>query len=136
MGISGVIRIDHVGIAVTSIDAAIANIKCIFRCDVVSREVNNEQEVEEAMIKVGESFLQLLSPTSEASPLTRFLQNSGEGVQQVAFLVSDINLACEQARRSGIRVLYDDWKVGTGGSRINFLHPKDCNGVLIELVQK
>ncbi|MFZ9986891.1 MAG: methylmalonyl-CoA epimerase [Candidatus Nanopelagicales bacterium] len=128
-------RIDHVGIAVPDLDAAIAFYADAFGVQMVHEEVNEEQGVREAMLAVGDSHIQLLAPLRPDSPIGRFLDRQGPGIQQVAYTVDDIDAASDRLRAAGVRMLYDEPKSGTAGSRVNFAHPKDCGGVLIELVQ-
>lgn len=130
-------RIDHVGLAVRDLDAAVAFYERTFGVRKVHEEVNEEQGVREVMLAVGDSgsCIQLLAPLRADSPIARFLERSGEGVQQVAYGVDDIDAASERLRASGVRLLYDAPKRGTAGSRINFVHPKDAGGVLVELVE-
>jgi methylmalonyl-CoA/ethylmalonyl-CoA epimerase len=130
-------RIDHVGLAVQDLDAAIAFYSRVFGLESVHEEVNEEQGVREAMVDIAGSgsFLQLLAPLRDDSPIGRFLARSGEGMQQLAFRVSDIEAASDRLRAAGVRLLYDAPKRGTAGSRVNFIHPKDCGGVLVELVE-
>ena len=133
--ISGILGIDHVGIAVHSLADGIDFYQRAFACSVISREINLEQGIEEAILKIGDAQIQLFAPISEHSPVSRFLQKRGEGIQQVALRVMDIEKSCDEARALGITVLYDEAKLGSSGSLINFLHPSHCRGVLIELVQ-
>ena len=133
-------RIDHVGLAVRDLDAAIAHHERVFGLRVVHEEVNEDQGVREAMLAVGDAdgsggCIQLLAPLRPDSPIARFLERSGEGVQQVAYTVDDVEAAAATLRERGVRVLYDEARRGTAGSRINFVHPKDCGGVLVELVE-
>jgi methylmalonyl-CoA/ethylmalonyl-CoA epimerase len=128
-------RIDHVGIAVPDLDEAIAFYRKAFGLEVVHEEVNEEQGVREAMLAIGDSYLQLLAPLTPESTIAKFLDRSGPGIQQVAFGVDDVEAAATDLREAGVRVLYEHAKVGTGGSLVNFCHPKDCGGVLVELVQ-
>ncbi|WP_131103752.1 methylmalonyl-CoA epimerase [Ornithinimicrobium sufpigmenti] len=136
--------VDHVGIAVPDLDAAIA-----FHCEVlghrlVHEETNTEQGVREAMIAVGHpeshggngtTMLQLLAPTGPESTIAKFLDRNGPGLQQLAYRVSDVEAASALLRERGLRLLYDEPRRGTAGSRINFIHPKDAGGVLVELVE-
>jgi methylmalonyl-CoA/ethylmalonyl-CoA epimerase len=130
-------RIDHVGLAVRDLDAAIAFYEQTFDVRLVHQEVNEEQGVREAMLAVGDSgsCIQLLAPLTPDSPIAKFLDRSGEGIQQVAYGVDDIDAVSEQLRSRGLRLLYDQPRRGTAGSRVNFVHPKDAGGVLIELVE-
>jgi methylmalonyl-CoA/ethylmalonyl-CoA epimerase len=133
--ISGILGIDHVGIALHSLADGIDFYQRVFGCSVISREVNHEQGIEEAILKMGDARFQLFAPISEQSPISRFLEKRGEGIQQVALSVINIEESCDEARALGITVLYDKARLGSSGSLINFLHPSDCSGVLIELVQ-
>ena len=132
-----VTAIDHVGLAVQDLDRAIAFYQDAFGMRLVHEEVNEEQGVREAMMAVGDSgsCIQLLAPLSDDSPIGKFLARNGEGIQQVAYRVSDIEVAADELRSAGVRMLYEAPKRGTAGSRVNFAHPKDCGGVLIELVE-
>jgi len=131
------IRIDHVGLAVRDLEEAIAFYARTFDMHVVHEEVNEEQGVREAMLSVGssDSCIQLLAPLRPDSPIGRFLDRSGEGVQQVAYTVEDVDAVTATLRDRGVRLLYDEAKPGTAGSRVNFVHPQDAMGVLVELVE-
>jgi len=130
-------RIDHVGIAVADLDAAVEFYAKAFGLTKVHEEINEEQGVREAMLAVGDSgsCIQLLAPLNPESTIARFLDKSGPGIQQIAYGVDDVEAAAASLRASGVRVLYDRAKTGTAGSLVNFCHPKDCGGVLVELVQ-
>lgn len=135
-----ILAIDHVGIAVPSLDAAIDFHCSVFGLVVSHREFNEEQGVAEAMLaapdaSAGDAQLQLLAPLSPDSSIATFIGRNGPGLQQLAYRVSDVDSAAEALRGAGVRVLYDEARRGTAGSRINFAHPKDTGGVLIELVQ-
>lgn len=130
-----VTAIDHVGFAVRDLDAAVAFYARTFGLPKVHEEVNEEQGVREAMLGIGDSCLQLLAPLRPDSAIGRFLERNGEGIQQVAFRVTDVDVAAQRLRDAGLRLLYDEPKRGTSGSRVNFVHPKDCGGVLVELVE-
>jgi methylmalonyl-CoA/ethylmalonyl-CoA epimerase len=135
----GLLRIDHVGVAVPDLDAAIDFYGRVFGMTCVHVETNEEQGVREAMLSVGPDpaggCVQLLAPLSEASTIAKFLDRNGPGVQQVAYTVADVDAACEALRSRGVRLLYEQPRRGTAGSRINFVHPKDAGGVLVELVE-
>ncbi len=133
----GLLAIDHVGIAVRDLDAAVEVYERVFGMRCVHEEVNEEQGVREAMLDVGGSgsFLQLLAPLSADSPLGRFLERSGPGVQQLAYRVASIDDACAHLRAQGLQLLYDEPRRGTAGSRVNFVHPRSAGGVLVELVE-
>ena len=130
-------KVDHVGIAVPDLDAAIAFYRDTFGVISVHEEVNEEQGVREAMLVVGDGTtrLQLLAPLNADSAIARFIDLSGPGLQQLAFTVDDIDSASQQLREQGVRLLYESARRGTEGSRINFVHPRDAGGVLIELVE-
>ena len=129
--------IDHVGIAVPDLDEALAFYADTFGFPLVHEEVNEDQGVREAMVAVGDSgtCLQLLAPLTPESTIGRFLDRSGPGLQQLAYRVTSIDEAMAVLRERGLRLLYDEPRRGTAGSRINFVHPKDAGGVLIELVE-
>ncbi|MEU4334691.1 methylmalonyl-CoA epimerase [Micromonospora lupini] len=135
----GLRKIDHVGIAVSDLDAAIDFYQRTFGMRCVHVETNAEQGVREAMLTVGPTVeggcVQLLAPLTPESTIAKFLDRNGPGVQQVAYTVADIDVACAALRERGMRLLYDAPRRGTADSRINFVHPKDAGGVLIELVQ-
>lgn len=130
-------QIDHVGIAVPDLDEAIAFYTEKYGMELVHEETNEEQGVREAMMGVGDSgsCIQLLAPLSPESTIAKFLDRSGPGIQQMAYRVTDIDAVCETLRERGLRLLYDTPKRGTSNSRINFIHPKDAGGVLVELVE-
>jgi methylmalonyl-CoA/ethylmalonyl-CoA epimerase len=135
----GLLRIDHVGIAIPDLDAGIEFYERTFGMRCVHTETNEEQGVREAMLAVGPDpeggCVQLLAPLSPDSTIGKFLDKKGPGIQQVAYTVADIDVACAALRDKGVRLLYDAPKRGTADSRINFVHPKDAGGVLVELVQ-
>lgn len=149
-----VLAVDHVGIAVPDLDAAIDFHCSTFGLEVTHREINEEQGVAEAMLSpvaatdrsstggfsagrspAGGAAIQLLAPLTPQSTIAAFIGRSGPGLQQLAYRVADVEAAAASLRSRGVRVLYAEAKVGTGGSLINFAHPKDTGGVLIELVQ-
>ena len=131
------IAIDHVGIAVPDLDEAIAFYAEKFGMKVAHEETNEEQGVREAMVAVGDtgSHIQLLAPLHPDTTIGTFLAKSGPGLQQLAYRVTDIDAVCAILRERGLRLLYDVPKRGTSDSRVNFIHPKDAGGVLVELVE-
>ena len=129
--------IDHVGIAVRDLDEAIAFYADAFGMTVRLQETIEEQGVREAMVGVGdtEQCIQLLAPLDETSTIAKFLDRSGPGLQQLAYRVTDVEQVSAVLRERGLRLLYDEPRRGTSDSRVNFVHPKDAGGVLVELVQ-
>ncbi|WP_031465425.1 methylmalonyl-CoA epimerase [Sciscionella sediminilitoris] len=133
-----VVAIDHVGVAVADLDEAIEFYRTHFGLDAYHVEENDEQGVREAMLRVpGDegTAVQLLAPTSEDSTIAKFLKRNGPGLQQLAYRVSDVDAATAALKEAGLRVLYPEAKRGTADSRVNFIHPKDAGGVLVELVE-
>jgi methylmalonyl-CoA/ethylmalonyl-CoA epimerase len=133
-----VTAVDHVGIAVPDLDAAIAWYADTFGLVATHVETNEEQGVREAMLSApGDTgaAVQLLAPLRPDSPIGRFIDRNGPGIQQMAYRVADIDAACAALREKGLRLLYDTPRRGTADSRINFVHPRDAGGVLVELVQ-
>lgn len=130
-------RIDHVGIAVADLDAAIDFYQRAFGMTCVHVETNEEQGVREAMMAVGDSgsCIQLLAPLSPDTTIGKYLARSGPGIQQMAYTVDDIEAVSAHLRAEGLRLLYDQPRRGTAGSKVNFIHPKDAGGVLVELVE-
>jgi methylmalonyl-CoA/ethylmalonyl-CoA epimerase len=134
--------VDHVGYAVPDLDAAIKFHTEVMGWRVLHREVNEEQGVEEVMLGTGDQAhdsaqVQLLAPLSPDSTIGKWItaNNGRGGIQQVCYRVADIDQASATLRQRGARLLYETPKIGTGGSRIQFLHPKSTGGVLIEVVE-
>jgi methylmalonyl-CoA/ethylmalonyl-CoA epimerase len=132
--------LDHVGIAVADLDAAIAWYHDHLGMIVLHEEVNDDQGIREAMLSVrgaprGSAEIQLMAPISDSSAIAKFLDKRGPGLQQLAYRVSNLDQLSERLEEQGIRLLYDVPRRGTADSRINFIHPKDAGGVLIELVE-
>jgi methylmalonyl-CoA/ethylmalonyl-CoA epimerase len=130
-------RIDHIGIACFDLDKTVEFYRATYGFEVFHTEVNEEQGVREAMLAVADSdsCIQLLAPLRDDSPIGKFLERRGEGIQQVAFTVTDIDAESARLRAEGARLLYEEPRRGTAGSRINFIHPGDAGGVLVELVE-
>jgi methylmalonyl-CoA/ethylmalonyl-CoA epimerase len=127
-------KIDHVGVAVVSIDDALAAYQALGLAETHREEVAS-QRVRTAFLPVGESSIELLEPTSEDSPVAKFLAKRGGGVHHICFAVDDIEAALEDLRARGFRLLHSQAVTGAGGKRVAFLHPDSGNGVLIELSQ-
>ncbi|MDT5212116.1 MAG: methylmalonyl-CoA/ethylmalonyl-CoA epimerase [Mycobacterium sp.] len=135
-----VTAIDHVGIAVPDLDVAIKWYHDHLGMIVLHEEVNEDQGIREAMLSVrgaakGSAQVQLMAPLDETSTIAKFLDKRGPGLQQFAYRVSDLEALSDRLRADGIRLLYDVPRRGTANSQINFIHPKDAGGVLVELVQ-
>lgn len=135
-----VTAIDHVGVAVPDLDAAIKWYHDHLGMIVLHEEVNESQGVREAMLSVrgapvGSAQLQLMAPIDDTCTIAKFIDQRGPGLQQLAYRVSDIEALTDRLRGRGVRLLYDTPRRGTANSRINFVHPKDAGGVLIELVE-
>jgi methylmalonyl-CoA/ethylmalonyl-CoA epimerase len=135
-----VTAVDHIGVAVADLDAAIAWYHDRLGMIVLHEEVNEDQGIREAMLAVrgapvGSAQLQLMAPINDSSPIAKFLDRRGPGLQQLAYRVSDIDQLTARLAAQGVKLLYDAPRRGTANSRINFIHPKDSGGVLIELVE-
>jgi methylmalonyl-CoA/ethylmalonyl-CoA epimerase len=135
-----VTAIDHIGIAVPDLEAAKRWYHDHLGMIVLHEEVNDEQGIVEAMLSVrgapvGSAQIQLMAPIDDSSTIAKFIGKRGPGLQQLAYRVSDIDALTERLREQGVRLLYDAPKRGTANSRMNFIHPKDAGGVLIELVE-
>ncbi len=128
-------EIDHVAIAVTDLEAAIAWYETTFAASVVHREVVESDGVAEALIRVADSYVQLLTPTREDSPVAKFLAKRGEGLHHVGYRVSDCAAALEAVRAAGGRLIDAAPRPGSRGTTVAFVHPSASFGTLIELVQ-
>ena len=131
---------DHVGLAVPNLDEAIEFHTNVLGWRLLHRESNEEQGVEEAMIGTGDQLsqnaqIQLLAPLNENSTIAKFLDRNGPGMQQLAYRVTDLDKVSATLRDRGVRLLFPEARRGTNDSRINFCHPKDTGGVLLELVE-
>ncbi len=129
------LNVDHTAIAVRDLDAAIAGFEERYRVTPLYRETVESQGVEEAMIPVGGSFVQLLRPLAPDTPVGRFLERNGEGLHHVAFAVVDIEAALEHLASGQAALIDRHPRLGGRGARIAFVHPRDLAGTLIELVQ-
>ncbi len=129
------VNIDHVGIAVRDLDRALARHEELFRVRPLYREVVEEQGVEEAMLPVGGSNIQLLMPLGKDTPVGRFLERRGEGIHHVAYAVASIEDALEHLAAEGAQLIDEHPRLGGGGHRVAFVHPRTVAGTLIELVE-
>ena len=128
-------NLDHIAIAVRDLDAALGEYERLYGIRPLHREVVESQGVEEAMIAVGGSFVQLLQPLSADSPVGRFLDKNGEGLHHMAFAVADIEIALADLVAGGARLIDSSPRIGGRGAKIAFVHPKQTAGTLIELVE-
>ena len=126
--------IDHLGIAVKSLAAA-KNIYETLGLSVSPEETVEAEQVRLVMVPVGESRLELLEPTSDNSPIAKFIAKRGEGLHHVSLRVPDLAAAVERLKKDGVRLVSNDIKVGAGGHRYIFIHPSSAGGVLLELVE-
>jgi methylmalonyl-CoA/ethylmalonyl-CoA epimerase len=129
------LNLDHVAIAVGDLDAAIEGYRTRYRVEPIYREKVESQGVEEAMIPVGGSFVQLLEPLAPETPVGRFLSKNGEGLHHIAYAVVSIEDALAHLADSGARLIDTEPRAGGRGARIAFVHPADLGGTLIELVE-
>lgn len=129
------INLDHVGIAVEDLNESLARFKDLYGVEPMHRETVASQGVEEAMLSVGGSYVQLLQPIDEAGPVARFLERRGEGMHHLAFAVADIEVSLGHLESQGARLVDDEPRIGGQGKRIAFVHPQAFGGTLIELVE-
>ncbi|NLN82810.1 MAG: methylmalonyl-CoA epimerase [Firmicutes bacterium] len=129
-------KIDHLGIAVKDLKQALGFYQDVLGLEYLGTEVVEEQKVTVAMLAVGESKVELLEPTSEDSPIAKTIEKRGEGVAHVAFEVDDIEAALKKLKDSGVRLIDEVPRIGAGGVKIAFVHPRSTNGVLVELCEK
>lgn len=128
-------NLDHVAIAVDDLDAAVAAHVELYGAEPLYREVVSEQGVEEAMIPLGGSYVQLLQPLGPDTPVGRFLSKRGPGLHHIAYAVTDIEAALEHLRSNGAELVDEQPRIGGRGARIAFVHPATFSGTLIELVE-
>ena len=129
-------EINHVAIAVEDLEAAIAWYEAAFGATVEHRETVESDGVEEALLKVAESYVQLLTPVSDSSPVAKYLEKKGEGLHHIGYRVSDCAEALEALRAQGNRLIDEAPRPGSRGTTVAFVHPKGAFGTLIELVQE
>lgn len=129
-------KIEHVAIAVSDLDAAVAHYRSVWGLDVTHRETVEDQGVEEAMLPLGDSFLQLLAPTGDETTVGKFIARRGEGLHHIAYEVDDLEGTLEALRSQGVRLIDDKPRRGGRGHQVAFVHPQGNHGLLVELIQR
>jgi methylmalonyl-CoA epimerase len=129
-------EIDHVAIAVRDLDVAVEWYRQMFGATVAHREVVDRDGVEEALLKVADSYVQLLTPVTETSTVARYLERNGEGIHHVGYRVDDCGAALETLKQHGARVIDEHPRPGSRGTTVAFVHPTAAFGTLIELVEE
>ena len=129
-------KIDHIGIAVKDLNNATQIYKMIFEKDFAGEEDIEEQKVKVVFFKIGETKIELVQSTSVDGNISKFIEKKGEGIHHIAIKVKDINSVLKKFKDNGIRLIDEKARIGAGGNKIAFLHPKSSNGVLIELFEK
>jgi methylmalonyl-CoA/ethylmalonyl-CoA epimerase len=129
-------KIDHIGIAVNSLEQVKRLYKAIFDIDPHFEETIVDQKVRVAGLRIGESNLEFLEATSADSPVAKFIEKRGEGLHHIALSVKDIDQVLERMRSNGLELIDQEAKVGAEGKRIAFVHPKSMNGILVELSEE
>jgi len=129
-------EIDHVAIAVTDLDAAVEYYRATYGVDVEHREVVERDGVEEALLRVADSYVQLLTPTRDDSPVAKWMEKKGQGIHHVGYRVDDCAAALERVKAQGHQVIDEAPRPGSRGTTVAFIHPKTAFGTLIELVQE
>jgi len=131
-----IIKIDHLGIAVNSIDDGKTFFSDILGLEFEGTETVEAQKVTTAFFPVGESEVELLESTAPDGPVAKYIEKKGEGIQHIAFRVENIDEALEELKEKGIRLIDEKPRQGAGGAKIAFLHPKSTHGVLVELCER
>jgi len=129
-------RIDHIGIAVNSIEAVRDFYEKVLGLKITETEIVQDQKVKVAFLPIGDSEIELLESTDNEGPIAKFIASRGEGIQHIALRVSDIEAKLDELKARGVRLIDQAPRKGAGGARIAFLHPKDTNGTLIELCER
>jgi methylmalonyl-CoA/ethylmalonyl-CoA epimerase len=131
-----ILKVDHIGIAVNSIEEGKNFWSDILGLDFEGDETVAAQKVKTAFFPVGESEVELLESTAPDGPIARFIEKKGEGIQHVAFRVDNIEAALAELKQKGVRLIDETPRMGAGGAKIAFLHPKATSGVLVELCER
>lgn len=129
-------KIDHIGVAVKSIDEAMKIYTEFLGLEVTGIETVEEQKVKTAFVPVGESKIELLESTSPDGPIAKFIEKRGEGIQHIALRVDNLEAKLKELKEKGVRLIDETPRLGAGGAKIAFIHPKDTKGVLIELCER
>lgn len=129
-------KVDHIGVAVEKLDAALAVYTGLLGLELHGTEVVEEQKVRTAFLPLGESEIELLESTDPEGPIGKFIAAKGQGMQHIAFRVEDIDAALAELKEKGVRLIDEKPRYGAGGARIAFLHPKATGGVLVELCER
>jgi len=131
-----VMKVDHIGVAVENLDAALAVYSGILGLELKGTEVVEEQKVKTAFLPIGGSEIELLESTDPEGPIGKFIAAKGQGMQHIAFRVENIDAALSELKAKGVRLIDEKARYGAGGARIAFIHPKTTNGVLVELCER
>lgn len=131
-----VLKVDHIGVAVESLEAALSVYTGLLGIELKGTEVVEEQKVKTAFLPVGGTEVELLESTDPEGPIGKFIAAKGQGMQHVAFRVENIDEALAELKAKGVRLIDEKPRYGAGGARIAFLHPKATNGVLVELCER
>ena len=129
-------KIEHVALAVADLDAAVAHYSEVWGLEVSHRERVDDQGVEEVMLRLGDSYLQLLGATEPDTTVGRFLERRGEGLHHIAYEVDDLLATIESLRAKGVEMIDEEPRLGGRGHMVAFVHPKSNHGLLVELIQR
>lgn len=129
-------KVDHIGIAVKSIQESLKLYRDIYGLDLAGIEEVEDQKVKTAFLPIGDTEIELLESTDPNGAIAKFIDKKGEGIQHIAFQVEDVEKALEEAKEQGIRLIDEKPRYGAGGAKIAFLHPKSTKGVLVEFCQR
>lgn len=129
-------KVDHIGIAVKNLDESLKFYENVLGLKATGTEIVAEQKVKVAFLPTGDSEVELLEATSEESPIAKYIEKNGEGVQHIAYRVENIEAAIAEMKEQGIRMIDEKPRYGAGGAKIAFCHPKSTGGVLVELCQR
>lgn len=129
-------KIDHIGIAVKDIKKSLELYQGVFGIKCIGEEVVDEQNVKTAFLPIGDTEIELLESTSDDGAIAKFIEKKGEGIQHIAFKVDNIEESLKELKEKGIRLIDEKPRLGAGGAKIAFLHPKSTNGVLIEISER